>query len=41
MLAKIGNKKKEETDDLCRPREVQIHMQEVEAVEVKEQDWGL
>ena len=33
--------KKKGTNDNCNPGKVQVHMYEVEAAEVKEQDWGL
>ena len=32
---------KRDTNDNCNPGEVQVHMWELEAAEVKEQDWGL
>ena len=31
---------KRDTNDNCNPGEMQVHMWEVEAVEVKEKDWG-
>ena len=32
---------KEETNEFCKPGEVQVYMWEVGVVEVKEQNWGL
>ena len=40
-VAQGEEEEKRETNDNCNPGEVQVHMWEVEAVEVKEQDWGI
>ena len=39
-VAQGREEEKRDTNDNCNPRQVQVHMWEVEAVEVKEQDWG-
>ena len=41
MLPGVDKKKKRYTNDNCNPGEMQVAMWEVEAAEVKEQDWGL